>query len=54
MAEKTTLAPAAERLIDCLAKHLVAQYLTAQALGANGSADDRSNPAPLPSYENAA
>lgn len=48
------LKPAIERLIDALAKEMVAEYLTAQAANANGSGASCSNHGSLPALEAAA
>jgi hypothetical protein len=48
------LKPAIERLIDALAKEMVAEYLTAQAAHINGSGASCSNHGSLPALEAAA
>ena len=54
MTTSQPLKPAIERLIDALAKEMVAEYLTAQVAHANGSGASCSNHGSLPALEAAA
>ena len=48
------LSPAMCRLIDALAQHAVQEHLTAEAAARKASELERSNPVPLPGFDQAA